>query len=1671
MDDTSSSIETVLMTESFENILSNNGHTVNLSSNITGDAGATWDVTNGLEVQRGIVSDSTNGSAHAELDAYSNSTISTTIDTTGQDSIRIEFDYNPRTGNSSSNMKFSVDGIEYEIGFDGTVTPNNQDISISSPTNGWYSISGEFPTSSDSIALSFSGAGSSDSVGALLDNIKVTGISTSLEVDEDTSITVDVLANDSDVDGDILSITHIQGQAVTNNGAAVNVTDNDGNVLGTAQVVNGKILFTPDTSLQSMNDGDLQAVSFEYTISDGQGGTDTAIVSLNIEGTNDAPVITVTDTTATEDISQIIANVSDIDGTIDSSTLSADNGTVTIDGNGNIIYTPNANYNGTDSVTISVTDNDGATTTQTFSVDVASVNDAPIANNDTTHIVEVATTTTIFDTSFESDAVSVNGTVAAFDGWSSDTGQIELRNTSLDGGTGVDGTRYIELNTDPLDFYNDAPNIFRTVDTIDGAEYTLDFDFSARPKYDATVCRMEVLVDGVVVGTYSADGTFLTTPSWNNETITFTGNGSPMRIEFREAGVDINYGRGIFLDDIELTQTVTSLQEQTISTDEDSALTISVLSNDTDVDGDILSITHIQGQAVTNNGAAVNVTDNDGNVLGTAQVVNGQIQFNPIGTLQDLNDGENQDVTFEYTISDGQGGTDTANVTLNVIGSTDNTAPIINEGDTSLTEDVAQVIGTAIDNDGTITSSTLTADNGTVTIDGSGNITYTPDANFFGTDTVNVSVTDNNGATTTQTITVSVAEVNDAPELTVESTKTVDEDGTTSITYSVSDIDGTANVTASADNGTVVVNNDGTITYTPDSNYSGADTITVTATDNDGSTVVQSSSITVNAVADAPIISASIENGTVIPGTSSGSFTATDNFADNSDWSGVGFSTQSGGKLGLGMHSTRDEYASKTFSFGAENANQTVTISFDTTLYGWDSNDDLIVKIDDIQMYTTNGSSSNHTFTARTDENGDLKIEFRADSGYFDGIGIDNLVISGTGTNTPDTYEYDFNITNAVTDSSESLGSVTVSGLPSGATLSSGTDNGDGTWSVAQGDISGLKIITTSPLDNTESINVSVTSTDGSDTATSSSNVTMNVDTTAETPNLTVSLGSENEITTSGEEVYNETRFGGSQDLSVTNWYERTIDLGADANSIEVSLRNLGTQGETMVIRAYNENGELVETFTQSGSNSNISETYTFTSDSSFTKLIFSGESGTSYEVESITATNVGSTEYEYPINISASTNDDSESITSIEITGLPTSGTLTNTNGDTLTIGNDGSITLTLDQVDGLTLTSPVQITEAAFDINVIATSTESNGGDTALNTAVLVDGIVEGAYYETSSGVTGYTDENGSFNFREGDSVTFSVGGVVLGTATAEDIASGQTFLQDIADVDRTDLNDEYLENMAVFLQSIDTADSGDNIVITQAMRDALADVTIDLTMATEEEVKSLIESIGGNYVGEDEAMVHVQEMLQEYAGIGESEFDERISDDTLSATLGNEPQSGIEFTTSSGVSGITDDNGNFFYNEGDEITFTKDGEVLSTIDSNAIGDDSLITFNELESLNQTEIDFENLELDFDSLSEITDSDDTTVYEKNESSENEEIIMEDMLINEDSDSSLSTLLGETEEDRNITSLDELKTEETTTQDDENNEYCPFKALEESSGNLISNIEADDTTDTDDHS
>jgi VCBS repeat-containing protein len=154
---------------------------------------------------------------------------------------------------------------------------------------------------------------------------------------------------------------------------------------------------------------------------------------------------------------------------------------------------------------------------------------------------------------------------------------------------------------------------------------------------------------------------------------------------------------------------------------------------------------------------------------------------------------------------------------------------------------------------GTLTYTAAGAKSGTVTGGENGAFTYTPNANFNGTDTVTVTVKDAAGGTTTQTVTVNVAAVNDVPTVAATQNITVIEDTAFNGTVAATDVDGdtlTYSVTTASKAGAAVtIGNDGKFTYTPTTNFFGTDSFVVTANDGKGGTVSQTVNVT---IADAP---------------------------------------------------------------------------------------------------------------------------------------------------------------------------------------------------------------------------------------------------------------------------------------------------------------------------------------------------------------------------------------------------------------------------------------------------------------------------------------------------------------------------------------------------------------------------------------------------------------------------------------------------------------------------------------------------------------------------------------------------------------------------------------------------------------------------------------------------
>ncbi|MBV6520335.1 MAG: hypothetical protein MNPFHGCM_00440 [Gemmatimonadaceae bacterium] len=182
---------------------------------------------------------------------------------------------------------------------------------------------------------------------------------------EDVGVYVPVLANDSDADGDVLTILSISAAI---HGAAVQ---------------NGSgIDYTPEADFNGTD-------TFSYVVSDGVGGEATGTVTVTVTSVNDVPVVANDDRTIDEDTPVEIAvllNDSDIDGdalTIAQLTDPA-HGSVTITGGGTTVtYTPAANYSGPDGFSYTVADGQGGIASGSVAIAVYPVNDAPFVVNDT----------------------------------------------------------------------------------------------------------------------------------------------------------------------------------------------------------------------------------------------------------------------------------------------------------------------------------------------------------------------------------------------------------------------------------------------------------------------------------------------------------------------------------------------------------------------------------------------------------------------------------------------------------------------------------------------------------------------------------------------------------------------------------------------------------------------------------------------------------------------------------------------------------------------------------------------------------------------------------------------------------------------------------------------------------------------------------------------------------------------------------------------------------------------------------------------------------------------------------------------------------------------------------------------------------------------------------------
>ncbi|MGD1436473.1 cadherin-like domain-containing protein, partial [Vibrio harveyi] len=665
--------------------------------------------------------------------------------------------------------------------------------------------------------------------GALTDEATVTvtvnpindapvAVNDAVSTDEDTAVTIDVLANDSDPENDQLTITNASVPAEQ----------------GTVAIVDGKLVFTPAENFN----GD---ATISYTISDGQ-LTDDATVAVTVNPVNDAPVA-VNDAVSTDEDTavtiDVLANDSDPESdtlTITAASVPAEQGTVTIV-DGKLVFTPAENFNG--DATISYTISDGQLTDDaTVAVTVNPVNDAPVAVNDTVSTDEdTAVTIDVLanDSDPENDTLTITaasvpaeqGTVTIVDGKLVFTpaenfnGDATISYTISDGQLSDDATVAVTVN--PV---NDAPvAVNDTVSTDEDTAVTIDvLANDSDPENDQlTITNASVPAEQGTVTI--VDGKLVFTPAEN-----FNG----------EATISYTISDGQLTDDATVAVTVNPVNDAPVAvndtgaTDEDTAVTIDVLANDSDPENDQLTITNASVPAEQ----------------GTVAIVDGKLVFTPAENF-------NGDATISYTISDGQLTDDaTVAVTVNPV----NDAPVAVDDTVTTDEDTAVTIDVlANDSDPendqlTITNASVPAEQGTVTIV-DGKLVFTPAENFNGDATISYTISDGQ-LTDDATVAVTVNPVNDAP-VAVNDTVSTDEDTAVTIDVLANDSDPEndqltiTNASVPAEQGTVTIV-DGKLVFTPAENFNGDATISYTISDGqltDDATVA----VTVNPVNDAPV--------------------------------------------------------------------------------------------------------------------------------------------------------------------------------------------------------------------------------------------------------------------------------------------------------------------------------------------------------------------------------------------------------------------------------------------------------------------------------------------------------------------------------------------------------------------------------------------------------------------------------------------------------------------------------------------------------------------------------------------------------------------------------------------------------------------------------------------------
>ncbi|MEE4348913.1 MAG: Ig-like domain-containing protein [Pacificimonas sp.] len=537
------------------------------------------------------------------------------------------------------------------------------------------------------------------------------------------------------------------------------------------------------------------------------------------------PLIAAADAATTdEDNAVVIDALSNDSGGLGALSVSAvgaaENGQVVLGADGTITYTPAANFNGDDSFTYSLADDNGTLSEGTVSITVIAVNDNPSAADVGAEGIEdtVLTARPVL-ADIDGDPVSIKS-----------VGQLAGGTLSI-----IEGGTALRFQPD-ADFVGTTSGLF-TVSDGAGGQATATATFTLQAVNDAPVAEADnvttaedtPLVFDPLANDRDPDGDALTLVS-----ITETALGTLAIVEG---------GRLSFIPNANAFGATTAIYEVADASGlvASAAIAIEITPVNDAPETPDLSATGAPDEEILIPVEAFDVDSPEITLQSVGAPASGTASFAPgdITIAYTPDRGFRGTDTFSYTVVDSEGLASTGVVTVTVVG--ENVGPVAVDDAVTSDEDTQlriDVLANDSDPDGdalTLESVETPSGAGFTAVE-DGRILFAPFTNFNGTAVFGYTVADAAGVTASAQVVVTVNPVNDAPEGTSLSVET-NFDNAVTFTPSGTDIDGdTVTVIAAADgeNGAAVLNVDGTVTYTPNEGFAGTDRFLFTVTDPSG---------------------------------------------------------------------------------------------------------------------------------------------------------------------------------------------------------------------------------------------------------------------------------------------------------------------------------------------------------------------------------------------------------------------------------------------------------------------------------------------------------------------------------------------------------------------------------------------------------------------------------------------------------------------------------------------------------------------------------------------------------------------------------------------------------------------------------------------------------------------